>query len=364
MSRHEQQMLADLIKRLAEEPSVFRNGAKKFRNLLSDFLPGQRIERFWICCVFEMPSFVSALAQGQVQHSDIFRVEFFLHHKLGLNQSITRWITETWSIAFGFKSPEQRSSFSCPHCSHAGSCSELWRDRIATCPSCNALIRFSSSLSISLEKQGWPKKRLKNRDWLLTSPDFTRYKSSLRSAIAETMENGELSSSEIAKHIGLDLIVGSLQTEVMTLLGGMLNRSIAANENVVKAVLRSSLREEYVCFDLDDDFPPPSHFGAGQDCGSDERWIAVVGSPSKTPFHGLAFSNKSLHYVNDDERWAVSYVDLNQLSITLGESITQLKLGAHRVIDLKGLGVPRRSIQPTLSLLGKCIYELSDATLR
>ncbi len=37
----------------------------------------------------------------------------------------------------------------------------------------------------------------------------------------------------------------------------MLNTSVAANESVVKAVLRSALRAEYVCFDLDDDFPRP-----------------------------------------------------------------------------------------------------------
>ncbi len=84
----------------------------------------------------------------------------------------------------------------------------------------------------------------------------------------------------------------------------------------------------------------------------------------ENPFHGLAFSNRSLHYAKDDERWAVSYVDLHQLPITLGESITQLKLGQHRVIELKGLGVPRRAIQPALSLIGKCIYEVSDAAWR
>ncbi len=70
----------------------------------------------------------------------------------------------------------------------------------------------------------------------------------------------------------------------MTLLGGMLNRSIAAKENVVKAVLSSSLREEYVCFDLDDEFPPPQQFGAVEDCDADEKWVAVVGSASKTLF--------------------------------------------------------------------------------
>jgi hypothetical protein len=357
-------MLAELIKRLAAEPNVFSHGARKFRNLLNDFLPGQRIERFWVCCVFEMPSFVSALAQGQVQRPDISRVEFFLHQKLGLTQSVARWISETWAIAFGFKTPEKRTSFGCPHCGRDGLCDERWRDRIATCPSCNALIRFSSSQNISLEKRGWPKKRLKNRDWLLTDPEFTRYESSLRTAITQTIENEELSSSEVAKHIGLDLIVGSLQTEVMTLLGGMLNRSIAAKENVVRAVLRSSLREEYVCFELAEEFPPPRDFGAVEDCAPDEKWVAVVGSSSKTPFHGLAFSDKSLYYAKDDERWAIPYVDLHQLPITLVESITQLKLGEHRVIELKGLGVPRRAIQPALSLIGKCIYEMSGTAWR
>ncbi len=364
MSRDEQQMLAELIKRLAAEPNVFRHGATKFRNLLNDFLPGHRIERFWVCCVFEMPSFVSALAQGQVQRPDISRVEFFLHQKLGLTHCVARWISETWAIAFGFETPAKRNSFGCPHCGRDGLCDERWRDRIATCPACNALIRFNSSLDISLEKRGWPKKRLKNRDWLLADPEFAVNESALRKAIAQTIENEDLSSSEIAKHLGLDLIVGSLQTEIMTLLGGILNASVAAKENVVRAVLRSALRDEYVCFDLDGDFPLPQSFGTAENCGTDEKWVAVVGSSSKTPFHGLAFSDRSLHYAKDDERWAISYVDLHQLPITLGESITQLRLGEHRVVELKGLGVPRRAIQPVLSIIGKCMYEVSSAAWR
>ncbi len=40
-----------------------------------------------------------------------------------------------------------------------------------------------------------------------------------------------------------------------------------------------------------------------------------------------------------------------QLPITLGESITKLRLGEHRVVELKGLGVPRRAIQPVLSIM-------------
>jgi hypothetical protein len=364
VSRHQQQMLAELIKRLAAEPDVFNHGATKFRNLLNDFLPGQRIERFWVCCVFEMPSFVSALVQGQVQRADISRVDFFLHQKLGLTESVARWISETWAIAFGIKKPEDRTSFSCPHCGRDGLCDEGWRDRIATCPACNALLRFSSSLDISLEKRGWPTKRLKNREWLLTDPVFALNESALRKAIAQTIYNENLSSSEIAKHLGLDLIVGSLQTEIMTLLGGILNTWVAANENLVKAVLRSALREEYVCFDFDEDFPLPHSFGTAEHSGTDEKWVAVVGSSSKTPFHGLAFSDRSLYYAKDGEYWAVPYVDLHQLPITLGESITQLRLGDHRVVELKGLGIPRRAIQPVLSIIGKSMYEVSSMAWR
>ncbi len=361
MARCEQKKLAELIKRLSTEPGVFGNGATKFRNLLSDFLPAHRIERFWICCVFEMPSFATALSQGQIQRSDISRVEFFLHHRLELTQSLARWISETWAIAFGFKTPEATDTFSCPHCGLTGSCDERWRDRISTCPSCNALIRFSSSLKMTLEKRGWPKKRLKNRDWLPQDPQYLSHGSSLKTAIAQTIENDELTNSEIAKHIGLDLIVGSLHTEIVAILGEIQTQNFAARSNIVKAILRSSLREEYACFNLSDDFPPPSSFSAGGDCRPGEKWVAVVGSLSKTPFHGLAFSDTALHYAKDDECWAVSYVDLHKLPITLGESITQLRIGEHRVIDLKGLGVPRRAIQPTLSLIGKCIYEVSDA---
>lgn len=364
MFGHEQHILAEQIKRLVQEPSVFSHGTTKFRRLLNDFLPGQRIERFWVCCVFEMPSFVSVLARGQVQRTDISRVEFFLEQRLGFTQRIARWISDTWAIALEFHAPEQRTAFGCPHCGRDGLCDGRWRDRIATCPSCNAFIRFSSSLGISLEKRGWPKKRLKNRDWLLTDPEFGQSDSSLRNAIALTIENDELTSSQIAKHIGLDLIVGSLQSELLVLLGGMQNRSVAAKENVVKAVLRGSLREEYACFDLNDDFPPPERFCSIEDYSPGEKWVAVVGSLSKTPFHGLAFSDRALHYAKDDERWAVSYMDLHQLPITLGETITQLRIGEHRVIDLKGLGVPRRAIQPVLKLIGQCIYEVSDAAWR
>jgi hypothetical protein len=356
----EQQKFADLVRQLSREPGVFGNGAAKFRNLLSDFLPTQRIERFWICCVFEMPSFVTALAQGRIQRLDISRVEFFLHHKLGLTESIARLISETWAIAFGLKVAEQREVFSCPHCRFEGSCDERWRDRIATCPSCNAMIRFSSSLDISLEKCGWKKKRNKNGDWLLKDLEYARHESSLRTAIALTIENEELTNCQIAKHIGLDLIVGSLQTEVVAILGGIQNRYIAARENVVKAVLRSSLREEYACFDLDGKLPKFTNFCSAEDLSKGEKWVAFVGSLAKTPFHGLIFSDRSLHYAKDDEYWSVSYVDLHQLPITLGESITQLGIGKHKVIDLRGLGVPRRAIHQTLSLIGKCIYEVSD----
>jgi hypothetical protein len=214
---------------------------------------------------------------------------------------------------------------------------------------------------MTLEKRGWPKKRNKTRNWILQDPEHFSHYSSLKTAIAQTIENDELTNSEIAKHIGLDRIVGSLHTEIVAMLGEIQNRNVSARANVVKAVLRSSLREEYACFDLSDDFPPPSIFSTGGDGGPDENWVAVVGSVSKTPFHGLAFSDTALHYAKDDVRWAVSYIDLNRLPITLGESITQLKIGEYRVIDLKGIGVPRRAIQPTLSLLGKCIYEVSDA---
>jgi len=361
LSRYEQEKLAELIKRLSAEPDVFSNGATRFRNLLNDFLPTQRIERFWICCVFEMPSFVSALAQGQIQRADIDRVEHFLHHRLELTLIISRWISETWAIAFGFKTPEKRESFCCPHCSLTGTCDERWRDRITTCPSCNALIRFSSSLKLSLEKRGWPKKRLRNRNWLLQNPEYASHESSLKTAIAQAIENDELTSSQIAKHIGLDLIVGSLQTEIVALLGGIQNRTVAAKANVVKAVLRSSLREEYTCFNLNEDFPPPASFCSAKDSNPGEKWLAVIGSLSRNPFQGLAFSDTALHYAKDDECWAVSYAELHQLPITLGESITQLRIGEHRVIDLKGLGVPRRAIQPALSLIGKCVYEVSDA---
>ena len=360
MNRYEQEKLAELIKRLVAEPGVFSNGATKFRNLLNDFLPGQRVERFWVCCVLEMPSFVTALIQGDIQRADISRVEFFLQHKLELTQSIARWVSETWAIAFGLKAPEKPEFFVCPHCSLAGSCDERWRDRITACPSCNALIRFSISLKMSLEKSGWPKKRLKNRNWLLQDPQYAGHESSLRTAIAQTIQDDDLTSSEIANHIGLDLIVGSLQTEIVMLLGGIQNKTVAAMANVVKAVLRSSLREEYTCFNLNDDFPTPESFCSAGDCIPGERWVAVVGSVSKTPFHGLAFSDTALHYAKDEERWAVSYVDLHQLPITLGESITQLRIGENRVIELKGLGVPRRAILPTLSLIGKCIYEVSE----
>ncbi len=57
----------------------------------------------------------------------------------------------------------------------------------------------------------------------------------------------------------------------MTLLGGMLNTSVAANESVVKAVLRSALRAEYVCFDLDDGLSTTQSFGTAENCGADEK---------------------------------------------------------------------------------------------
>jgi hypothetical protein len=214
---------------------------------------------------------------------------------------------------------------------------------------------------MSLEKKGWPKKRAKKRDWILTDPDFTQHESSLRTAISQTIANEELSGSELAKHIGLDLIIGALQTEAVTLLEDSLNRSFAAQEKVVRAILRSSLREEYVCFDLDNQIPSFSPFWRDEDFAPGETIVAVIGSVSKTPFHGLAFSDRSLHYAKGDEHWSVSYVELHQLPIKLGDTISQLILGKTRVIDLKGLGVPRRAIQPALSMVGKCIYELSCA---
>ena len=122
------------------------------------------------------------------------------------------------------------------------------------------------------------------------------------------------------------------------------------------------IREEYVCFDLDDGFPLPRNFGTAENCGTDENWVAVIGSSSKTPFHGLAFSDRSFYYAKDGESWAIPYVDMHQLPITLGESITQLRLGDHRVVELKGLGVPRRAIHPVLSIIGKCMYEESSVT--
>ena len=364
MSHQEQQLFADQIKRLATEPHIFENGSMRFRNLLNDLLPGNRIERFWLCCALEMPSFVSALAQHQVEPIDVSRVEFFLHHKLGLSQNVAKWTSSIWAKALDFESPERRNSFNCPHCSLNGSCDERWRDRFATCPSCNAMMRFNSSLEISLEKTGWPKKRQRNRDWLLSDPDFFQFESSLRAAISKTIANDKLSSSEIAKHIGLDLIVSSLKTEISMMLAGGLNRSLVINGNIIKAVLRSSLRDEYLSFDLDLDFPSPSSLCEDQLSSQDEKWIAIIGSSSATPFHLLAFSERALYYTKDVNRWAVSYGDLHQLPITLEGSISQLRLGESRLIDLKGLGVPRLAIQFTLSLLGKLVYELSDGVWR
>jgi hypothetical protein len=309
-----------------------------------------------------MPSFVSALAEGQIQRADISRVEFFLHHKLKLSEHLSGWIAETWAIAFGFKFHEPKNSFRCPHCGLDGLCDNSWRDRLAMCPACNALLRFTSSLNISLEKRGWTKKRQKSRDWLLTNPEITHHDSSLRSAIVTAIQDEDLSSIQLAEHLGLDVIVGTLQTEVLTLLQMFFNKSVAIEENIVQAILRSALRQEYVCFDLDEDFPQPQYFyGTKETSDPNEKWLAVIGSSAKRPFHGLAFSNRSLHYGRETERWAVLYADLHRLPITLGKSITELKLGEHRSIDLKGLGIPRRVLQPALSLIGRFIYELSNA---
>jgi hypothetical protein len=360
LSLQEQQIFADQIKCFITEQRVFTNGAIRLRNLLNDVMPGHRIEQFWLCSVLEMPSFVSALNQGQVLPIDLSRVEFFLHHKLGLALNIAKWTSSIWANALGFNSVEKRTSFDCPHCGLSGSCNELWTYRIATCPACNAQMRFNGSLELSLERSGWPKKRLKNREWLLSDPDLFKSQSAIREAISNTIENDKLSSTEIAKYIGLDLIVSSLRTEVASILIELMNRSLAVNGNVIKAILRSSLRDEYLCFDFDNDFPTPACLVEEKHSSPDERWIAIIGSSTVTPFHLLGFSDRALYYANGRNHWTVSYLDLHRLPITLGQTITQLNLGDSRQIDLKGLGVPRWPVQLTLSLLGQIVFEISD----
>lgn len=358
MSFQDQQLLVEHMKLIAKDPAVFANNAKRFRNLLNDHLPSLRTERFLLCCVFELPSFVTALERGRAEKADVSRVEFFLIRKLGFSVNYARLISETWAITLGLSFAKPSTAFKCPHCQMVGKCDTQWRDRLALCPSCNATIRFTSSLKVSLEQRGWPKKRVNNRKWVLLDQVSHQSSSPVKSAIFETIKNEDLSHIEIAEYIGLDLIVAVLQEEVETLLDSFGRKFRNSEERIVCSVIHGIFRDGEVRFYPRDNMPTPAELhGSSEQRALDERWVAVIGSSLDSPFRGVAFSTQALHYCDHNSLWSIPYVDLHQIPITLGKAITEIKLGEGRVINVKGLGVSRRSLLPAITIIAKCVNQ-------
>jgi hypothetical protein len=225
------------------------------------------------------------------------------------------------------------------------------------------MIRFSSSLKVSLERKGWPKKRVNNRKWVHLDQDFLDTSSSLKFAVFQTVKNEDLSYTEIADYIGLDLIISVLHDEAKTLLETFGKQFRNSEERIVNALLRGFFRNGEVCFYPGENMPTPAEcHGLGSQIAADEKWVAIIGASSRPPFRGIAFGTHALHYCDNSSLWFVPYVDLHRIPITLGATITEIRLGEDRVINVKGLGVSRRSLLPIITIIAKCVNPAWETT--
>ncbi|MEY4568139.1 MAG: hypothetical protein RLY14_3109, partial [Planctomycetota bacterium] len=253
MSVGEGRAIAESIKRLLkDDPLIFIHGPSKFKYFLNDLIPELRTERFLVCSALEYPRFLSSLANGRCTRDDISHVEFFLSDKLGFKDTYAKWVAEIWLTAFGFTAPTPRSQINCLHCQATGEPNIDWKDNNVTCTSCNAEMHISSSLKPSLIKPGWPKRRIRNKSWVVNkSPQLTRI-SSLRHAIRDAIANDELTTKEISQHIGLENIVSALHEEIALLLNANLRLAGPTEEILVKSVLASVFSDNGIKHKLDD----------------------------------------------------------------------------------------------------------------
>lgn len=302
---------------------------------------------------------MSSLRLGKLCRDDISQIESFLSEQLGFNETTTKWICDVWSGAFDLVSHRLPTKFACPNCNREDHCNPTWRDRMVICPCCNATIHFSHILVPTITKAGWPKKRTRNRNWVVLPVAKYSSEMAIKSAISKLLEDENMSAKEIAEYIGLPAIVSSLQSEIEIILNDRAELSQKYQSAIVAAVTavlfgesilansataRKNKLVDYSSLDLD----------------KDEHPILMLNPRPAEGGPCLAFTSCAVHYRSSEAYLRVPYRDLPQLQITRERSITDFRIGISRLISTKGLGVTRASVILALSIIQKCIQASAE----
>jgi hypothetical protein len=347
--------MSTCLKRLvAKEPTILLSGRSRFNNELNDMLAEYRLERFLVAAPFESPRFLASLSQGKVTREDISQVQYFLSERLGFGETTTQWIADVWAGTFELQAFPKPGKFACPNCHREGFCKTTWRDRLVLCPSCNATIHISHSFNTTLAKAGWPKKRIKGKDWVILPTQFYKDISGIKQAILQLIENENLSVKDLADYLALPTIVNALRDEIAIILNNELMSGrkcqIAVVEGVTEVIFGKSAFAQT---------------GRNQDLDSDvlsslmledsETIIHMINACGDTDFPFLAFSSCAIHFKSKESYLKIPYGELPYLEITRTEAVTDFRIGSSRKISTKGLGINRRSAILAISIIQKYI---------
>ncbi len=350
------QCLTDL---LAEHPTAVRASGVEFQNLLNDFCPELRCERFQLCAVHQIPWFKKRLNLQAVTPNDIFSVETELQNRLGFEPSVAKWISHSWARALKLVIPTdslilgETVEFSCPHCGCEGQAEPYWSLQVGVCPCCKAHVHFNEMLNVVLIKKGWPKRRLKNRKWTLTSPTAVP---PLATQIDRLISTGTLSVGTAAEQIGLARIVSAFQPEVKLILDTIDTERLATGQkHLVHAVLSGFFTDGFIHLFPNIPSGPSVKMMDLFQVDEDQQILGLVTSESSEQFVGLMFTCDSFLYTSPVGTGCIPYSECTEELITYDESILQFKVGANRLVCLRGTGIPRRLIMKVITTLGKCI---------
>ncbi len=352
--------VSNCLKRIfLRAPSILLTGKTRFNNELNDLLPSNYLERFLVSSAFESPRFISSLRLGKLSLDDISQIESFLSEQLGFNETTTKWICDVWAGAFDLVSHKLPTKFACPNCNREEHCNPTWRDRMVICPCCNSTIHFSHTLVPTITKAGWPKKRTRNRNWVVLP--ITKYNSemAIKSAISKLLEDENLSAKEIAEYIGLPAIVSSLQSEIEILLNDRAELSQKCQSAIATAVTEVLFGESIqpkTAAERKNELVDYSFLNLD----NNEHPILMLNPRPAEGGPCLAFTSCAVHYRASETYFRVPYCDLPQLQITREQCITDLRIGISRLISTKGLGVTRASVILALSIIQKCIQASAE----
>ncbi len=360
MALCETNLVSNCLKRIfLRDQAILQNSVTRFNNELNDELPTYALERFLVSSVFEYPRFRTSLRQGKLNSDDISHIEFFLLEKVGFNESTTSWICDVWAGAFDLITYKLPSRITCPNCNREENADATWRGRMVICPCCNATLHFSHTLSPTITKAGWPRKRTRNRRWVVVPPSNQNSEAAIGKAISNLLDDEKMSVREISEYISLPVIVSSLQSEIEILMNSLDEPAQIYQTAVVKGVTKA-IFGDVVADELRLQIKPELVDSSLLKLENDEQPILFMTSYSKEGLPCLAFTSSAMHYRTNENYLRVPYSDLSHLQITREQSITDFRIGTGRSISTKGLGVTRASVMLALSTIQKCIQAFAE----